>query len=90
MNHLVMTSLLMVATHIACFAAMTERKYSVKKTLLLYGLYALFFIVWALLAFILLGKTSPHVISFSFVGTIVPAVALFCTPRPTPSAKSCF
>lgn len=77
MNHLVMTSLLMVATHIACFAAMTERKYSVKKTLLLYGLYALFFIVWALLAFMLLGKTSPHVISFSFVGTIVPAVALF-------------
>ena len=77
MNHLVMTSLLMVATHIACFAAMTERKYSVKKTLLLYGLYALFFIVWALLAFMLLGKTSPHVIPFSFVGTIVPAVALF-------------
>ena len=77
MNHLVMTSLLMVATHIVCFAAMTERKYPVKKTLLLYGLYALFFIVWALLAFMLLGKTSPHVISFSFVGTIVPAVALF-------------
>ena len=77
MNHLVMTSLLMVATHIVCFAAMTERKYSVKKTALLYGLYASFFIVWALLAFILLGKTSPHVIPFSFVGTIVPAVALF-------------
>ena len=77
MNHLVMTSLLMAATHIACFAAMTERKYSVKKTLLLYGLYTVFFIVWTLLAFMLLGKTSPHVISFSFVGTIVPAVALF-------------
>mgnify|MGYP000072668871 FL=1 len=56
MNHLVMTSLLMVATHIACFAAMTERKYSVKKTLLLYGLYTVFFIVWTLLAFMLLGK----------------------------------
>ena len=77
MNHLVMTSLLMAATHIVCFAAMTERKYSVKKTLLLYGFYALFFIVWILLAFMLLGKTSPHVIPFSFVGTIVPAVALF-------------
>ena len=77
MNHLVMTSLLMAATHIACFAAMTERKYSVKKTLLLYGLYAVFFIVWTLLAFMLLGKASPHVIPFSFVGTIVPAVALF-------------
>ena len=51
----------------------------------------MFFIVWALLAFMLLGKTSPHVISFSFVGTIVPAVALFfCTPRPTPSAKKLF
>lgn len=77
MNHLVMTSLLMAATHIACFAAMTERKYSVKKTLLLYGLYAVFFIVWILLAFMLLGRASPHVIPFSFVGTIVPAVALF-------------
>ncbi len=44
---------------------------------MLYGLYALFFIVCTLLAFMLLGKTSPHVISFSFVGTIVPAVALF-------------
>lgn len=77
MNHLVMTSLLMAATHIACFAAMTERKYSVKKTLLLYGLYTVFFIVWILLAFMLLGRASPHVIPFSFVGTIVPAVALF-------------
>ena len=56
---------------------MTERKYPIKKTILLYGLYAIFFTLWAILAYSLLGKDSPYVIPFSFVGTILPAILLF-------------
>ena len=56
---------------------MTERKYPIKKTILLYGLYAIFFTFWAILAYSLLGKDSPYVIPFSFVGTILPAILLF-------------
>ena len=77
MNHLAVTSILTVVAHIIWFASMTERKYPIKKTVLLYGLYAIFFTVWAILAYSLLGKDSPYVIPFSFVGTILPAILLF-------------
>ena len=49
MNHLAVTSILTVVAHIIWFASMTERKYPIKKTVLLYGLYAIFFTVWAIL-----------------------------------------
>ena len=68
MNHLAVTSILTVVAHIIWFASMTERKYPIKKTVLLYGLYAIFFTLWAILAYSLLGKDSPYVIPFSFVG----------------------
>ena len=77
MNHLAVTSILTVVAHIIWFASMTERKYQIKKTVLLYGLYAIFFTLWAILAYSLLGKDSPYVIPFSFVGTILPAILLF-------------
>ena len=77
MNHLAVTSILTVVAHIIWFASMTERKYPIKKMVLLYGLYAIFFTVWAILAYSLLGKDSPYVIPFSFVGTILPAILLF-------------
>ncbi|MFR1874617.1 MAG: hypothetical protein ACLS2Y_07085 [Mediterraneibacter faecis] len=77
MNHLAVTSILTVVAHIIWFASMTERKYPIKKTVLLYGLYAIFFTLWTILAYSLLGKDSPYVIPFSFVGTILPAILLF-------------
>ena len=77
MNHLAMVLILTVTVHLLWFAVMTERKYSLKKTLLLYGLYAAFFTIWSLLAFSLLGRDSPYVIPFSFIRTILPAFLLF-------------
>ena len=77
MDHLAVISILIAAAHIVCFAAMTERKYTVGKTVLLYGLYAVFFTVWAVLAFVMLGSDLPYVIPFSFVGIILPAFLLF-------------
>ena len=74
LNHLAMISILTVIAHLLWFAVMTERKYSLKKTLLLYGFYAVFFTLWSLLAFSLLGKDSPYVIPFSFIGTMIPSV----------------
>ena len=78
MNHLAVTSILTVVAHIIWFASMTERKYPIKKTVLLYGLYAIFFTIWAILAYSLLGKDSPYVIPFSFVGTILCLSILIC------------
>lgn len=77
LNHLAMVLILTVTAHLLWFAVMTERKYSLKKTLLLYGFYAVFFTIWSLLAFSLLGRDSPYVIPFSFIGTILPAFLLF-------------
>ena len=77
LNHLAMILILTVIAHLLWFAVMAERKYSLKKTLLLYGFYAAFFTIWSLLAFSLLGKDSPYVIPFSFIGTILPAFLLF-------------
>ena len=77
LNHLAMISIITVIAHLLWFAVMTERKYSLKKTLLFYGLYAVFFTILSLLAFSLLGKDSPYVIPFSFIGTILPAILLF-------------
>lgn len=42
MSHQIALLGLMALTHILCYAAMTERKYSVRKTALIYALYAAF------------------------------------------------
>ena len=90
MNHLAVTSILTVVAHIIWFASMTERKYPIKKTVLLYELYAIFFTVWAILAYSLLGKDSPYVIPFLFVGTILPAILLFLYTSSDSFSKNIF
>lgn len=77
MNHLAVISMILAITHIFCFAAMTERKYSVQKTALIYGALAVFFIVWDLLSYALLGVDSPYAIAAMFSGTIIASLAVF-------------
>ena len=43
MIHLTATMVILALTHIICLAAMTERRYSVRKTVLLYGVFGVFF-----------------------------------------------
>ena len=44
MIHLAVAMVILVLTHIFCLAAMTERKYSVRKTALIYGVFGVLFI----------------------------------------------
>lgn len=77
MNHLAVISILLAATHIFCFAVMTERKYSMKKTALFYGALIAFFIVWNLLTYTLFGIDSPYLILTMFCGAIVVSLLVF-------------
>ena len=68
---------LMALTHIFCLAVMTERKYSIKITLLAYGLFFAFFVGWAQLVSAWLGPMSPYAIPNMFSITILAAFLLF-------------
>lgn len=69
---------LMALTHIFCLAVMTERKYSIKITLLAYGLFFAFFVGWTQLVSAWLGPMSPYAIPNMFSITILAAFLLFC------------
>ena len=77
MNHLVVISILLAVTHIFCFAAMSERKYPVRKTTWIYGAYAAFFIVWSLLGCALLNRNAMYMVATIFSGTIIAAFFVF-------------
>ena len=77
MNHLTVISILFAVMHIFCFAAMTKRKYTVRKTALIYGALAVFFIAWDLLIYALLGTGSPYIMSAMFSGTIIASLLVF-------------
>lgn len=77
MNHLVVISILLAVTHIFCFAAMTERKYTVRKTTWIYGAFIGFFILWSMLSYALLNRNAMCMISIMFFGTIIVAFFVF-------------
>ena len=77
MIHLIVLMALLALTHSFCLAAMTERKYSVRKTVLIYGAFTVFFIVWTLLVYVLLGSSSPYMAPIMFSGTIIAAFFMF-------------
>lgn len=58
MIHLTATMVILALTHIICLAAMTERRYSVRKTVLLYGVFGVFFIGLTLAVSVLFGSGS--------------------------------
>lgn len=90
MMHLVTVMCLMALAHILCYAAMTERKYSVQKTLLVYGLYGVFFIGWTLLVAAWLGVDSPYAVPLSFLGTIAVGFFVFITTSSDAFCKKLF
>ena len=63
---------LTVLMHIICFAVMTERKYSVKKTVSIYFVFLTVFVGLAMLASrVLFDIHSFHAASLAFVNTIL-------------------
>lgn len=68
---------LLALTHIFCLAAMTERKYSVRKTVLIYAAFSVFFIGLTLTAIALFGSGSVNTARVSFTSTILVGFFIF-------------
>lgn len=77
MIHLAVLMALLALTHIFCLAAMTERKYSVKKTALIYTVFGVSFVGLTLAAFQLFGYNSASMAAISFSSTILAALFVF-------------
>ena len=67
----------MVLTHILCYAVMTERRYSVRKTVLIYALYAAFFVGSTLVLSVCLGVESIYTVGIAFSATIATGFLVF-------------
>lgn len=82
---------LTVLMHIVCFAIMTERKYSVKKTVSIYAVFLTVFVCLALLASrVLFDIHSFHAISLAFVSTILVSFIIFMVTSTDPACKKVF
>ena len=77
MIHLAVSMVLLVLTHILCLSAMTERKYSIRKTALIYAAYAVYFIGLTMVVFELFGSNSADTAFVSFTSTILVAFFVF-------------
>ena len=52
MIHMIAAMALISITHTVCFAAMIERKYSIKKTAIIYALFCLSFVFLTIVIFL--------------------------------------
>ncbi len=77
MIHLAAAMVILVLTHIFCLAAMSERKYSIGKTALIYAVFGVFFIGLTLAVFALFGSGSANTAFVSFTGTALMAFFVF-------------
>lgn len=77
MLHLAAAMVILVLTHIFCLAAMTERKYSIRKTVLIYAVFGVLFIGLTLVIFALFGSGSAITAFVSFTGTALMAFVMF-------------
>ena len=77
MSHYAAIVGLLALTHICCLAVMTERKYSVRKTALIYALYAAYFVGCMLLVSTWMGPESQYAAPVMFSFTIVVGFFVF-------------
>lgn len=77
MIHVIAAMTFTSLTHLVCFAAMTERRYSVKKTALIYAALGLVFICLATIVYLLFGGQSAYLIPVAFSVTIVLSFFVF-------------
>lgn len=89
-RHLVALTLT-VLMHIVCFAIMTERKYSVKKTVSIYLIFFAIFIGLGMLASrVLFDFDSFYAIFLAFVSTIFVSFMVFMITSADPACKKVF
>ncbi len=80
-----------VLMHIGCFALMTERKYSVKKTVLIYTVFLTAFVCLAMLASrVLFDVHSFSAVSLTFISTILVSFIIFMVTSTDPACKKVF
>lgn len=71
MIHVIAAMTFTSLTHLICFAAMTERKYSVRKSTLIYAVFYIVFICLTAMDYLIFGSQSVYSIPVAFVLTIV-------------------
>ena len=82
---------LTVLMHIVCFAIMTERKYSVKKTVSIYFAFLTVFVCFAMLASrVLFDIHSFYATSLTFLGTMLVSFIIFMVTSADPACKKVF
>ena len=83
--------ILTVLMHIVCFAVMTERKYSVKKTVSIYFVFLTVFVCLAMLVSrVLFDIHSFHAASLTFVSTLLVSFIIFMATSTDPAYKKVF
>lgn len=90
MIHLVVRMLLLVLTHILCLAAMTERKYSLWRTVLIYTAFGLLFVGLTTVVSLLFGGSSVYMTLIAFAGTILMSFFVFILTSADPVCKKVF
>ena len=91
MIHIIAVPALIVLTHTACFAAMTERKYSALKTALIYSLFCIIFACVAAISSIPFWKSSlDGAVVLSYIITIVISFCVFMYVSADAACKKIF
>ncbi len=91
MIHIIAVPALIVLTHTVCFAAMTERKYSVLKTTLIYSLFCIIFACVAAISSIPFWKSSlDSAVVLSYIITIAISFCVFMYVSADAACKKIF
>lgn len=89
MIHIFSAMILLAASHLISFWAMTELKYSRRKTALIYSGFFVMFICFVLLSYTMFGD-SPGYYATAFTSTIVMAFLIFILTSADPLCKKIF
>lgn len=90
MIHLIAAMAFLAVTHLACFAAMSERKYSTGKTTLIYSLFCMMFVCLAVVTYLLFGSHSAYSIPAALSSTIIVGFFVFMFTSTDPVCKKVF
>lgn len=91
MIHQLIALILTALMHIICFTVISERKYSVKKTVLIYSAFMAVFICLAMLmSRIFFDKHSFYAMSAAYISTIFVSFIIFMVTSADPASKKVF
>lgn len=89
MIHVFAVIVLLGISHLISFGAMTEPKYSVRKTALIYSGYFVVFVCLTMIFYVIFGN-SPVYYALAFTGTIIAAFFVFLYASADPLCKKIF